>query len=193
MKDFGATYQKLIEPFISSQRPNLPLFSSVKGEAIVDSGLLGAAYWRENLESPVLFYTAVKAILDLPESKSKLFLEVGPHSALAGPLRQICKSSAVRDYNYVPTLVRGQDCHASLLTTAVSTSPCFNSNRNNSADLAFGLGSPLHTWCWLQLCSNKSSRRGPNGSSDLPLAPRRRVLGRKPSMQGMEITKVSTA
>lgn len=118
MHALGDDYEALINQYVSPERPTTPFYSSVKGKPLVDSGALNASYWRENLESPVLFYTAIKAILDGRKLKSKIFLEVGPHSALAGPLRQIFKSSLSEDLTYVPTLTRGKDCTRSLLTTA---------------------------------------------------------------------------
>ncbi|KAI9820043.1 MAG: Type I Iterative PKS [Pycnora praestabilis] len=115
MQEIGDNYQYLIEAQVKSQKPAVPFYSTVTGKRISGSGELGASYWRDNLESPVLFYTAVKAML-AEDTPNKLFLEIGPHSALAGPLRQIfkaCESGAL----YVPTLVRGANCTEVILGT----------------------------------------------------------------------------
>ncbi|KAK5997657.1 Prosolanapyrone synthase [Cladobotryum mycophilum] len=45
------------------------------------------AYWRSNLESPVLFSNAVEKLVR--EEPVDLLIEIGPHPALGGPLKQI--------------------------------------------------------------------------------------------------------
>lgn len=71
------------------------------------------AYWRTNLESPVLFSASAQHVIqDMPGAT---FLEIGPHAALKGPLRQIfqhCQSKSV----YFPTLVRGENSATNLVT-----------------------------------------------------------------------------
>lgn len=117
MKDFGADYQTLLNGHVLTRRLEVPFFSSVTGKAIVDSKSLGPFYWRQNLESRVLFHTATRVLLD-QLSNNSVFLEIGPHSALAGPLRQIFKAGGmVNPPVYVPSLVRGKNATKSLLTT----------------------------------------------------------------------------
>lgn len=120
MHDLGDAYQSLLENHVFSRQPAIPFFSSVTGKAIARSDQLGPSYWRDNLESPVLFYSAVKMMMTVMNdlSNDKLFLEIGPHSALAGPLRQIFKAITTEALpTYFPTLVRGKNCTESLLTT----------------------------------------------------------------------------
>ena len=77
---------------------------------------LSASYWAQNMISPVLFFSAVSAIIDtFPQPLA--FLEIGPHSALAGPVREIIKREA-KEAHYVSTLVRNEDALISLLKTA---------------------------------------------------------------------------
>src|SRR5437667_7879392 len=93
MQDIGELYQTLIQQEfdgVSVHNLSIPMYSSTIGGRITDSGSLGAAYWRQNLESPVLFYDAVKSLLN-GKVDMKCMLEVGPHAALAGPLRHIFK------------------------------------------------------------------------------------------------------
>lgn len=116
MKEVGSTYQELLQPYVSSSRPKVPFYSTVLNEVINEDGAMNASYWRKNLESPVLFNTAMEKLLS-NQATNNIFLEIGPHSALAGPLRQIFKQYQP-DALYVPTLVRGQDDTTSLLTTA---------------------------------------------------------------------------
>jgi acyl transferase domain-containing protein len=101
MRAVGDTYRRLIED-IESKEILVPFFSSMKGQQIVNQGEIGARYWQKNLESPVLFSSAITAILQ-DQTLGHLFLEIGPHPALAGPLRQIFKSMGSRSA-YISTL-----------------------------------------------------------------------------------------
>jgi acyl transferase domain-containing protein len=114
--EFGNEYQSLIERHITARQPKVPFYSSVTGKILDESETLGPTYWRTNLESPVLFSSAVTAIL-LDQPENNLFLEIGPHTALSGSLRQIFKASSTQSI-YEPTLVRGKDCVESMLKTA---------------------------------------------------------------------------
>ncbi|KAJ4411015.1 Type I Iterative PKS [Gnomoniopsis sp. IMI 355080] len=130
MVEIGEHYLSLIGPEVVGKDPATPFFSSVTG-TLVQQGhgvTLGSQYWRQNLESPVRFRQAVKSILTHPEFSKNgaalVFLEVGPHSALAGPLRQICTDAGVPS-PYVSAMTRNQDSVVSLLT-AVGKLHCLN-------------------------------------------------------------------
>jgi SAM-dependent methyltransferase len=112
MRQFGENYESLIGGVTMERQPTVPFYSTVTGRPITGPGQLGASYWRRNLESEVLFYPAVKKILQDP--LPKVFLEVGPHSALAGPLMQILNSSNITA-PYAPTMLRGADSTDALL------------------------------------------------------------------------------
>lgn len=117
MQELGEAYQAQLEGHVYSRRPVVPFFSTVISKAIVEAAKLDPLYWRTNLESPVLFYGAIKKILSEP-TQDHLFVEVGPHSALAGPLRQIFQTTTTEKLpTYIPTLVRDGDGTKSLLTT----------------------------------------------------------------------------
>jgi acyl transferase domain-containing protein len=115
MMELGQEYQSLIDPQIICKHPSRPFFSSVNGKAIDDCTRLDSSYWRQNLESPVLFQRAVTELLQHPVAENAVFLEVGPHSALSGPTRQIQESTS-RSMPYVSVMVRGQNCVESFLT-----------------------------------------------------------------------------
>lgn len=116
MKEVAADYEPHLIDYVYTKQMEVPLFSSVTGKAITDSEQLGPSYWRRNLESPVLFYTATRAILE-QLSQANVFLEIGPHSALAGPLKQIFKAvETSKQPVYVPSLTRGKDGTECLLT-----------------------------------------------------------------------------
>ena len=114
MKDLGDMYEGYLAEYVQARKPQLPFFSSVTAGLAVDMEL-GPAYWRRNLESPVQFFPAVKTLLDSRE-EDQLFLEIGPHAALSGPLRQIFKTNVSKaDLTYASTMIRGDDCAVSFL------------------------------------------------------------------------------
>ncbi|OGM48910.1 putative polyketide synthase [Aspergillus bombycis] len=112
------TYESLISPHICHNSSMLPLYSSVTSTLIIEPTKLDTAYWSQNLSSPVLFRDAVQGILD-DNGPVQLFLEIGPHSTLAGPLRQIFQAQPSKEKSplYVPTLRRGTGEWQSLLAT----------------------------------------------------------------------------
>lgn len=105
-------------------------FSSVYGRATPGS-LLGPKYWRQNLESPVLFHQAVTDMVSRVPVDA--LVEIGPHSALRGPLRQMSKimDSGSKFPEYFTALVRGDDNVKNVLTLAGSLY-----NRGYEIDLA---------------------------------------------------------
>ncbi|KAF2123089.1 hypothetical protein BDV96DRAFT_681663 [Lophiotrema nucula] len=81
---------------------------------------LSPKYWVENLVSPVLFSDAVSTLVQDFEQAGHLdFLEIGPHSALQGPLRQVLAEGTV-SWSYLPTLVRNQDGTRTILGSAAA-------------------------------------------------------------------------
>ncbi|KAF7548169.1 hypothetical protein G7Z17_g7234 [Cylindrodendrum hubeiense] len=119
MRDLGGSFESLLEAKLRSKAPVVPFFSSVRVKQLQEPGCLDAAYWRENLESPVRFTGAVKLLLDAqPSSSKQVFVEIGPHSALAGPLRQIFKAHGKGQQTYASAMIRGQDCVDSALKLA---------------------------------------------------------------------------
>ncbi|KAK5988830.1 Highly reducing polyketide synthase pspA [Cladobotryum mycophilum] len=114
MKAVEASYLAKIAA-LPVEKPNVPFFSSVTGELLEKKP--DAAYWAANLISPVLFSTAVSVMVkSIPQAV--VLLEVGPHSALAGPVRQILAAAAASKAMYASTLIRGQSSHQSLLSAA---------------------------------------------------------------------------
>jgi acyl transferase domain-containing protein len=110
---------------IKSIRPKQPagvgivkMASSVTGDTIAHANL-GPEYWVRNFVSPVLFSDAVSALLKNTgrrrrhvrsvESAFDLLVEVGPHGALKGPLRQILQHHEFPSVGYHSVLVRGEN------------------------------------------------------------------------------------
>ncbi|KAJ5993473.1 kinase subdomain-containing protein [Penicillium sp. IBT 35674x] len=118
MLEIGNNYQQSIATHLEVQESMLPFFSSVTSTGITNPRELNATYWRQNLQSPVLFLDAITATLKTTEG-AQMFVEIGPHSTLAGPLRQIFMSVAHKnDPIYIPTMTRYvEDSRSQLLHT----------------------------------------------------------------------------
>ncbi|KAL8700018.1 MAG: hypothetical protein Q9224_001157, partial [Gallowayella concinna] len=117
MAEIGEHYHSMIVNCVGEKRATRLFFSSVTG-GLVDFGL-GPKYWQQNMESPVLFKSAVSNILHHRIGANAVFMEVGPHSALAGPLRQILVQEESKAF-YVSTMIRNRDCSETFLSAVGS-------------------------------------------------------------------------
>ncbi|KAL4968148.1 type I polyketide synthase [Aspergillus stella-maris] len=116
MAEVGPGYQENLRNILHPSAAKIPFISTVTGKRIACDTLLDGAYWRRNLESPVKFYPAVKTLLASQQQSDQLFLEIGPHSALSGPLRQIFKNTVTKGrLSYLPSLIRGKNSVESIL------------------------------------------------------------------------------
>ncbi|PVI01286.1 polyketide synthase [Periconia macrospinosa] len=99
--------------------PGVRMVSSVDGNEIKD-GEVDASYWCKNLTSPVLFSDALSKLLaNLQERPGPIaVVEIGPHSALAGPIQQIVKTSKLQGVDYLSMLSRNQDASNTAITLA---------------------------------------------------------------------------
>lgn len=127
MKEVGDLYENLLtehvpqKPEHGIQPSSARWFSSVgwHGEDL-NTGRQPAnmaRYWRENLEKPVQFKSAVE---NLVASGKYQLIEVGPHSALKGPIQQIRANLQLTKtaLSYAPTLMRNEDSSLCLKTLA---------------------------------------------------------------------------
>lgn len=115
MAEIGEDYLSLIGQQVTGKEPTIPFFSSVTGRLLNGERYLGSKYWKSNLESPVRFREAVTTLLMHEVGQNAVFLEVGAHSALAGPLRQIF-TEVSSPAPYVAAMARSQNCISSLLS-----------------------------------------------------------------------------
>lgn len=115
MAEIGPDYLSLIGQQVNGNEPNIPFFSSVTGKLLNGERGLGSKYWKSNLESPVRFNEAVTSLLKHEVGQNAVFLEIGPHSALAGPLRQIF-TEVSSPAPYAAVMARNQNCISSLLS-----------------------------------------------------------------------------
>ncbi|KAI0886565.1 KR domain-containing protein [Annulohypoxylon maeteangense] len=118
-------YEALLRAAKKSQNFSLPLSTTAKMVSSVTNSILpaetnlDARYWTTNLRSPVLFNQAVGTILGSEQfADVDLFIEVGPHSAMASSIKQIKAKAKAENIEYIPTLLRGNDCAAQLLKVA---------------------------------------------------------------------------
>ena len=125
MAALAAEYLDLLhgEDHLSSDgdqnEPSVVFFSSVTTKPIRNGTPLASPYyWAINLVSPVRFSGAMSNLLahhSETNSSKNVLLEIGPHSALAGPLRQICEAAS-QPCKYIPSQIRGKDSAVSLLS-----------------------------------------------------------------------------
>lgn len=117
MCEIGDRYEKLLDGLVKDAKPIVPFFSSVTKRQIKRAGQLGPSYWRQNLENPVLFSPAVQLMMH-SAVRDTVYLEIGPHSALSGPLRDIFKSIQTSSAStYIPTLIRNENGPKSILSS----------------------------------------------------------------------------
>ncbi|KAL1863751.1 Type I Iterative PKS [Paecilomyces lecythidis] len=88
------------------------MISTISGNNERPEKVASPAYWRSNLESPVLFENAVRQIMKTGRSH---FVEIGPHSTLKLPITQtsavvdgdglLCNSALIRSRNAWMTIL----------------------------------------------------------------------------------------
>ena len=110
MKALGPELERLI-PLASKDLPSstrlktgATFVSSVTGKPKGEG--INAIYWRTNMESPVLFSQAADYIIRKGDVH---LLEIGPHSALELPLKQIRSKAKKDSLPYSNSLTRGKN------------------------------------------------------------------------------------
>ncbi|CAG8959400.1 hypothetical protein HYFRA_00001298 [Hymenoscyphus fraxineus] len=98
--------------------PHIRFISSVTGKEMTTG--FGPQYWVDNLVSKVQFQRGVEEVCRIASPSSPQarlsFIEVGPHSALSGPLRQTMSSlSFSAGFFCASVLIRNQDARYTLL------------------------------------------------------------------------------
>ncbi|PTB75157.1 polyketide synthase [Trichoderma longibrachiatum ATCC 18648] len=120
MAEIGDLYESLVTPYITTKSVaaiTATLFSTV-GQSpddlkAIELGTNMASYFRRNLEQPVQFSAGLTTMI---LGQKFHLIEIGPHSALKGPIQQI-RSSAKVDKEavpYSPTLVRKENSYVCL-------------------------------------------------------------------------------
>ena len=119
MEDVASDYLAALQDISVEDGGQIDFHSSVTGKLLAHSELT-RDYWVSNMVSPVHFTDSLRSLLlhGNPDSTVEILLEIGPHSALQSPIKQILQqdpdSSAAR-VQYRPSLVRNrsavQTCH----------------------------------------------------------------------------------
>jgi acyl transferase domain-containing protein len=120
MKPLGEEYEDLLERNIGLSVAPPPdagelaatWISSVYAEPV--SAKIMASYWRKNLESPVLFSDAAEQLL---KGDKVHIIELGPHSAMEMPLKQVAKKLKIKEghMHYNSAIIRNKNGVHSLL------------------------------------------------------------------------------
>ena len=124
MTEAGKHYEEFLKKCLlpngppSTGHPSITMFSSVTEQELSTVDL---DYWRRNLESPVRFDQATQKLLKA-RSEVNLVVEIGPHSALAAPLKAIRTSLGYSPerVSYLSALKRNTDSVECLLKLAGS-------------------------------------------------------------------------
>ncbi|KAM3502816.1 hypothetical protein MY11210_008941 [Beauveria gryllotalpidicola] len=118
MKLVAPDYATALEKIEPTAHRSAVFYSSLLGGVTDSDFVLSASYWASNLTEPVLFSAALGAICT--EMRPTAFVEVGPHSTLQGPIKQVLMSLEGRFAKaiYSPTLVRHEDATKSLVALA---------------------------------------------------------------------------
>lgn len=112
MEKVADAYSASIGDLVASDvNQEVEFLSSVTGSAKRTG--FGSEYWVKNLVSQVRFNDAVQALAQRmnetgPLDAANIFIEIGPHSALQGPVNQILSAIAGFKHSYVAPLLRGK-------------------------------------------------------------------------------------
>ncbi|KAM7200700.1 hypothetical protein V8F20_005202 [Naviculisporaceae sp. PSN 640] len=117
--EYRASLGKMETP---SSTTGIKMFSSVTGSLKADGGF-NTNYWVSNLVGKVRFCDALQALCRHDQNSScqghRMFIEIGPHAALAGPLRQsIADLATPLPHTYLSALARGTSALQSALSMA---------------------------------------------------------------------------
>lgn len=92
------------------------MYSSVYSRRI-DASECTPTYWKQNMTSTVRFCTALEKCMNVHPNAASI-IEVGPHSALKGPVQEILYTLGKTHTGYLPTCMRGQQDFENLLASA---------------------------------------------------------------------------
>ncbi|KAI7916092.1 fatty acid synthase S-acetyltransferase [Pyricularia oryzae] len=102
-------YRDSIEHLSKPRNTDVQFHSSLFGKR-VEGYKCTASYWVENLTCPVRFSEALSGMLEAkPEDGVSTLIEIGPHSALQGPIKQILAAAGRPKLPYASALVRNKD------------------------------------------------------------------------------------
>ncbi|KAF5688761.1 polyketide synthase [Fusarium denticulatum] len=132
MKEVGGLYEELLTPLFTRKDARNGTACRRSGEVTMyssvgynhgtlnnlDEGTDMPPYWRRNLEQPVQFNSALSNLIS--GQGNVHLIEIGPHSALEGPIKQIRKHLGLTEtaLPYSSALVRKKDADQCVKTLA---------------------------------------------------------------------------
>ena len=161
MEAIADTYRNSIKDIRAGDGiTDVTFYSSLTGTILSPSELQDPDYWIQNLVSPVLFSQALTSMFSGTASKARKLrskaiaspvtelIEIGPHGALRGPIREIRERATKKlDFAYESLLTRGIPADTAALS-AIGWLHCHghnvklgNINENASASLLVNLPS----------------------------------------------------
>ncbi|KAI3316791.1 reducing type I polyketide synthase [Xylariaceae sp. AK1471] len=115
-KEYRAALNKYMSTEARTFAHNVKFSSPVNGGVLNDANELGPAHWITNMVEPVQFAGSFKNMVitetsSTPQQDVDVVVEIGPHSALAGPIRQCLTEPSLKalGISYVSCLERGKD------------------------------------------------------------------------------------
>ncbi|QKX62349.1 uncharacterized protein TRUGW13939_09508, partial [Talaromyces rugulosus] len=167
MLPMSEEYVEMLRQILPANRSwmdGIQFASPVTGTIVDSPGFLTPEHWARNLTSPVLFSDAFKAINESVD----MVLEIGPHSTLSGPIRQILKGKTIpyvsclkRTVDAVETM---QDVACDLLHTGYPVLVGAVNAAGSPQHQKFVPGLPLYPWnhtssYWVESRVNRDIRQ----------------------------------
>ncbi|KAK0126530.1 hypothetical protein ONS95_008126 [Cadophora gregata] len=118
--EYDETLDSIEQPLVT----DVKFHSSLYGN-LVEGSKLQPSYWVDNLTKPVRFSEALTSMckpVDGYKTGVDIIVEIGPHSALAGPVKQILKANGANTMAilYASALIRKKDAVESAMDLAAT-------------------------------------------------------------------------
>ena len=109
MLDIESEYLQALGNLHPQDSEKVSFYSSLTGD-LVNMSSLDAQYWARNMTNPVRFAQAMGKLCSVEAGGIDTLIEVGPHSALEAPTRDILTANAQarKRIQYYPTLSRNK-------------------------------------------------------------------------------------
>ncbi|GAW16135.1 hypothetical protein ANO14919_055580 [Xylariales sp. No.14919] len=115
-KEYRAALTKHMRSGVRTFEHDVKFSSPVSGDVLNDADELGPEHWITNMVQPVQFTDSFRNMVvtetgSAPRQDIDIVVEIGPHSALAGPIRQCLSEPDLKSLGitYVSCLERGKD------------------------------------------------------------------------------------
>lgn len=119
MRQVAKKFEDMMGKIQPQASTGVTFYSTVTGERI-DGSELNQSYWVRNLLSRVSFSQGMQSLLTGDEAV-KTLVEVGPHSVLQGPIREIVRDHfSGQNIQYIPTLKRNKNSIEMMQDSAVA-------------------------------------------------------------------------